>query len=126
MSQTFVGIVFLAIVGGAAESASAIAMARRNKVDLAISIALGSCIQIALFVAPVLILASYAVAPAPFVLSFGRPEVGSLFLTVLIGAMVSGDGRSNWFKGAQLIMVYLILALLFCFIPEGSSTSGTG
>lgn len=125
MSQTFIGLVLLAIVGGAAESGSAIAMARKNKADLAIGIALGSCIQIALFVAPLLILISYAVAPAPFALSFGRPEVGSLFLAVLIGAMVSGDGRSNWFKGAQLITVYLLLALLFYFIPEGSSSSGT-
>lgn len=119
MSQTFIGIVFLAIIGGAAESASAIAMARKNKMDLAVGIALGSCIQIALFVAPSLILASYALAPAPFELSFGRGQVGALFLAVLIGAMVSGDGRSNWFKGAQLVLVYLIMALLFYFMPEG-------
>jgi Ca2+:H+ antiporter len=118
MSQTFIGIVFLAIVGGAAESASAIAMARKNKMDLTVGIALGSCIQIALFVAPTLILTSYALAPAPFELSFGRGQVGALFLAVLIGAMVSGDGRSNWFKGVQLVMVYLIMALLFYFMPE--------
>src|SRR5262245_2475376 len=74
MSQTFIGIVFLAIVGGAAESGSAIAMARRNKMDLAMGIALGSCIQIALFVAPALVLVSYAVAPHPLELSFGRPS----------------------------------------------------
>lgn len=118
MSQTFIGIVFLAIIGGAAESASAIAMARKNKMDLAVGIALGSCIQIALFVAPLLILASYAIATDPFELSFGRGQVGALFLAVLIGAMVSGDGRSNWFKGVQLVMVYLIMALLFYFMPD--------
>ena len=118
MSQTFIGIVFLAIVGGAAESGSAIAMARKNKMDLTIGIALGSCIQIALFVAPVLVLASYVVAPHPLELSFGRAELGAMFLAILIGAMVSGDGRSNWYKGVQLTTVYVILAFLFYFMPE--------
>ena len=118
MSQTFIGIVFLAIVGGAAESGSAIAMGRKNKMDLSMGIALGSCIQIALFVAPALVLLSYAVAPHPLELSFGRAELGSLFLAVLIGALVSSDGRSNWYKGVQLIMVYIIIASLFYFLPE--------
>ena len=117
MSQVFIGIVFLAIVGGAAESSSAIAMARRNKMDLCVGIALGSCIQIALFVAPVLVLASYFVAPQPLELAFSRPEIGSLFMAVLIGALVAGDGHSNWYKGVQLIAVYLIIALMFYFIP---------
>ena len=118
MSQTFIGIVFLAIVGGAAESGSAIATARRNKMDLSMGIALGSCIQIALFVAPMLVLLSYVVAPHPLELSFGRAEMGSLFLAVLIGAIVSGDGRANWYKGVQLITVYTIIAFLFYFLPE--------
>ncbi len=118
MSQTFIGIVFLAIVGGAAESGSAVAMARKDKMDLTVGIALGSCIQIALFVAPLLVLASYAVAPAPLALAFGRAEIGSMFLGVLIGVMVSGDGRSNWYKGVQLITVYAIIALMFYFLPE--------
>jgi Ca2+:H+ antiporter len=120
MSQAFIGIVFLAIVGGAAESGSAIAMARRNKMDLAVGIALGSCIQIALFVAPVLVLASYFVAPQPLELSFSRAEVGALFMAVLIGALVAGDGRSNWYKGVQLIAIYLIIALMFYFIPTSA------
>jgi len=118
MSQSFIGIVILAVVGGAAESGSAIAMARKNKMDLTIGIALGSCIQIALFVAPVLVLASYIVAPRPLELSFGRAELGAMFLAILIGAMVSGDGRSNWYKGVQLTTVYVILAFLFYFMPE--------
>ena len=118
MSQIFIGIVFLAIVGGAAESGSAIAMARKNKLDLTVGIALGSSIQIALFVAPVLVLASHFIGPQPLELSFGRAEVGSLFLAVLLGAMVSGDGQSNWYKGVQLITVYAITALLFYFIPQ--------
>ena len=118
MSQVFIGIVFVAIVGGAAESGSAVAMARKNKVDLSLGIALGSCIQIALFVAPLLVLTSYFTAPQPFSLSFGRAEIGSLFMAVIIGAMVSADGQSNWYKGIQLITVYAIIALMFYLIPE--------
>jgi Ca2+:H+ antiporter len=118
MSQVFIGIVFLAIVGGAAESGSAVAMARKNKMDLSVGIALGSCIQIALFVAPLLVLASYLIAPQPLELAFNRAEVGSLLMAVLIGAMVCGDGQSNWFKGIQLMTVYVIIALMFYMIPE--------
>lgn len=118
MSQVFIGIVFVAIVGGAAESGSAIAMARKNKMDLSLGIGLGSCIQIALFVAPLLVLTSYFIAPKPLSLSFGRAEIGSLFMAVIIGAMVSADGESNWYKGVQLITVYAIIALMFYLIPE--------
>lgn len=117
MSQVFIGIVFVAVVGGAAESGSAIAMARKNKMDLSVGIALGSCIQIALFVAPLLVLASYFIAPQPLELAFSRAEIGSLFMAVLIGAMVCGDGQSNWYKGIQLITVYAIIALMFYLIP---------
>jgi len=119
MSQVFIGIVFLAIVGGAAESGSAIVMARKNRMDLTVGIALGSSIQIALFVAPVLVLASYFVAPQPLALSFSRAEIGALFMAVLIGTIVAGDGRSNWFKGVQLVAVYAIVALMFYFLPVG-------
>ena len=118
MSQVFIGIVFVAIVGGAAESGSAIAMARKNKMDLSLGIGLGSCIQIALFVAPLLVLLSYFIAPQPLSLSFGRAEIGSLLMAVIIGAMVSGDGQSNWYKGVQLITVYAIIALMFYLMPE--------
>jgi Ca2+:H+ antiporter len=118
MSEVFIGIIVIAVVGGAAESLSAIAAGRKNKVDLTLGIAYGSSVQIALFVAPVLVLMSRVIAPAPLFLSFPRAELWALFLTVLIGAMISGDGRSNWFKGAQLIAVYVIIALLFYFVPE--------
>lgn len=118
MSQTFIAIVLLAVVGGAAETGSAIAMGRKNKPDLTIGIAMGSSIQIALFVAPVLVFASYFIGPAPLHLAFTRAEVGTLFLAVLIGAFVAGDGRSNWYKGFQLIMVYATIALLFFFLPS--------
>lgn len=118
MSQVFIGVVLLAIIGGAAESGSAIAVATRNKMDLSLGIALGSSIQIALFVAPMLVFASYFIAPEPLQLSFTRAEVGSLFLGALIGTVVCGDGRTNWFKGVQLITVYAIIAMLFYFMPE--------
>jgi len=120
MSQTFIGLVFVAIVGGAAESGSAIAMALKNKVDLSMGIAFGSSIQICLFVAPVLVLLSHVLGPGPMTLSFGRAEVGAMFFAVLIGAIVSGDGRSNWFKGVQLTALYAIVALMFYFIPVAS------
>jgi Ca2+:H+ antiporter len=97
MSEVFIGIVFLAVIGGAAESGSAIAMARKNKLDLTIGIAMGSSIQIALFVAPVLVLLSGFIAPQPLELSF--------------------DGRSNWYKGVQLTLVYAMIAILFYFLP---------
>ena len=117
MSQVFIGIVFVAVVGGAAESGSAVAMARKNKMDLSVGIALGSCIQIALFVAPLLVLASYFIAPRSLDLAFSRAEIGSLFMAVLIGALVCGDGQSNWYKGVQLITVYTIIALMFYLMP---------
>jgi Ca2+:H+ antiporter len=120
MSEVFIGIVFLALIGGAAESGSAIAMARKNKLDLTVGIAMGSSIQIALFVAPVLVLVSGVVAPQPLELSFSRAEIGTLFLGVLIGAIVAGDGRSNWYKGVQLILVYAMIAILFYFLPEAT------
>jgi Ca2+:H+ antiporter len=120
MTDTFIGIVFLAIVGGAAESGSAIVMARKNRMDLSVGIALGSCIQIALFVAPVLVLSSYAIAPGSFALAFGRGEIGCMLMAVLIGALVAGDGRANWYKGVQLVTVYTIMAMLFYFMPEAT------
>jgi Ca2+:H+ antiporter len=117
LTEVFIGIVFLAVIGGAAESGSAIVMARKNKMDLSIGIALGSSIQIALFVAPVLVLASYFIAPKPLDLAFNRAEIGGLGIAVLIGSLVSGDGQSNWFKGVQLLTIYAIIGLMFYLIP---------
>jgi len=124
MSQVFIGIVLLAIVGGAAESGSAIAMGRKDKMDLSVGIALGSSIQIALFVAPMLVFASYLIAPQPLELSFNRAEVGSLLLGVIVATVVCGDGRSNWFKGVQLVTLYAIIALMFYFLPVGTLAGG--
>lgn len=117
MSSVFIGIILLAILGGAAESGAAIAMARKNQMDLSVGIAMGSSIQIALFVTPVLVLASRFVGPERLTLSFSRPEIGALFFGVLIGVVLAGDGRANWFKGVQLIGFYLILAALFYLLP---------
>jgi len=104
-------------VGGAAEGGSAVAMARKNKMDLAIGIAFGSCIQMALFVAPVLVLVSFFLAPRPLILSFGPGQMGALVFAVMLGVAVSGGGRSNWYKGVQLVTMYLIIALAFYFMP---------
>jgi Ca2+:H+ antiporter len=117
MSPTFIGLILLAAVGGAAEIGSAIAMARKDKMDLAVGIALGSCIQIALFVAPVLALIGGVVGPKPFTLSFQQAEMGCLFISVILGALVASDGRSNWFKGVQLVAVYLMLAVVCYLVP---------
>jgi Ca2+:H+ antiporter len=120
MSPTFIGLILLAVVGGAAESGSAIAMGRRNKMDLAVGIALGSCIQIALFVAPLLVLLGGIIGPEPFMLSFGRAEMGFLFISVLLGGLVASDGRSNWFKGVQLLAVYAMLAAVCYLVPAST------
>jgi Ca2+:H+ antiporter len=118
MSEVFIGLVVVAVVGGAAESLSAIAAGRNDKLDLTMGIAYGSSIQIALFVAPVLVLVSQVIAPEPLYLSFARVELGALLLATLIGAAISGDGHGNWYKGVQLIAVYAIIALMFYFVPD--------
>jgi Ca2+:H+ antiporter len=121
MSQAFIGIILLAILGGAAESGAAIAMARKDKMDLSVGIAMGSSIQIALFVTPVLVLSSRFIAPERLTLSFNRAEIGVLFLGVLIGVTLAADGRGNWFKGVQLVGFYLIVAALFYLLPAGTA-----
>jgi Ca2+:H+ antiporter len=117
MSQTFIGMIIVAMVGGAAESLSAIAAGAKNKLDLTMGVVYGSCIQIALFVAPVLVLLSRMIAPEPLDLSFSRLELGVLLLAVLIGGSVGNDGKGNWFKGVQLLTVYATIALLLYFVP---------
>lgn len=117
MSDVFLGMILLAIIGGAAEIGSAIAMASKNKPDLAVGVAMGSSIQIALFVTPVLVLASLVVAPTPLTLGFNRLEIGALFLGVLLVSAIASDGRATWFKGVQLVAMYLILAATIYFLP---------
>ncbi len=92
-------------------------MAAKNKMDLSIGILLGSSIQIALFIAPVLVILSTFIGPGQLNLTFPRSLIVVLFLTVILGAMIAGDGRSNWYKGVQLIIVYLIMGMMLYLIP---------
>jgi len=117
MSQLFVGVIIVALVGNAAEHYSAVIMARRDKMDAAIGIAVGSSTQIALFVAPVLVFLSYVIAPAPMDLLFTTFELVAIGLSVLSIAFIAHDGETNWMEGVQLLAVYAILALGFYFLP---------
>jgi Ca2+:H+ antiporter len=115
MSQAFVGFIVVALVGGAAEMASAFSGARKNRLDLSVGIALGSASQIALFVAPVLVLLSFVVGDHPMALVFNGYELGALLFAVLIANLVTQDGESNWFEGVQLLSLYAVLGLVFYF-----------
>lgn len=116
-TEVFVGVIIVAIVGNAAEHSTAMLMAHRNKMDLALGIAIGSSQQVALFVAPILVFASYAFG-RPITLEFSLPEVVAVLAAVYVVAEISGDGESNWLEGAQLVSVYLILVVLFYCLPE--------
>lgn len=117
LSTAFLGIVLLASVGGIAEGISAVAMARKGRFDLSIGIALGSCTLIALFIAPVVVLTSYFVGAEPFQLTFTAGGVALLFISLVIGAFVASAGSGNWYKGAQLLALYLMIALLLYLVP---------
>ncbi|MDH4557731.1 calcium/proton exchanger [Pseudomonas sp. BN417] len=118
LSNLFVGVFVVAILGNAAEHASAISAAMKNRMDLSLSIAIGSSVQVALFVAPILVLASYVIGSQPMDLAFSGGLVLSVLLAVLITGQVAGDGRSDWLKGVQLLAVYLILGLAYFFTPD--------
>ena len=120
MTEVFVGVIVVAIVGNAAEHSSAILAALKNRMDLSIGIAIGSSVQIALFVAPVLVLLSYLVGPRPMDLVFTPAEVLAVTAAVLIMGQVADDGESNWLEGVQLLAVYGILGIVFYFLPETS------
>lgn len=117
MSDIFVGVILVAIIGNAAEHSTAVLVARKNRMDLAVNIAVGSSLQVALFVAPVLVLASYLLGPGPMDLLFTSFEVLAVVVSVLILHLIASDGESNWMEGVQLLAVYLILALAFYFLP---------
>jgi Ca2+:H+ antiporter len=116
LSPFFVGVIVVAIVGNAAEHWVAVYFALRNKIDLSINIAVGSGAQIALFVAPVLVLASFLIGPFPMALVFNGFEVGAILLAVFIAQEVTQRGDSTWFEGLQLLAVYTVLALTFFFV----------
>ncbi|MCC6766687.1 MAG: calcium/proton exchanger [Deltaproteobacteria bacterium] len=117
MSQAFVGFIVVALVGGAAEMASAFAAARKDRLDLSIGIALGSAAQIALFVAPALVLASYVVAPSPMSLQFWPGAVVMMLLATLTASMVSDGSRTAWFSGVLVLAVYLVFAITLYLLP---------
>ena len=117
LTEVFVGVIVVAIVGNAAEHSTAILMAMKDKMDLSVGIAIGSSLQIALFVAPVLIFLSYFFG-RPMNLEFTVPEVVAVVASVYILFQISGDGETNWIEGIQLLSVYVILGILFFYLPE--------
>jgi Ca2+:H+ antiporter len=117
MTDLFVGVVIVALVGNAAEHFSAVVLAADDKMDAAIAIAVGSSTQIALLVAPTLIFLSYAIAPQPMDLLFTTYELVAIGLSVLSIAFIAHDGETNWMEGVQLLAVYMILSLGFFFLP---------
>jgi len=116
LTQVFVGVILVALVGNAAEHSTAVLVAVKNKMDLAYGIAVGSSLQIALFVAPVLVFASYLFG-RPLDLIFTPFEVAAVTIAVLVVGYTSSDGESNWMEGVMLLGVYLILAIAFYFLP---------
>jgi len=119
IAPAFVGFIIVALVGGAAEMVSAFAAARKDRLDLSVGIALGSAAQIALFVAPVLVLASYVIAPAPMDLQFWPAAVVMMLIATMVAALVTNAGRSAWFVGALVTIVYMIFALTLYLMPPG-------
>jgi Ca2+:H+ antiporter len=116
ISPFFVSIIVVAIVGNAAEHWVAVYFAFRDKMDLSINIAIGSSAQIALFVAPVLVLLSFFIGPFPMPLVFNGLELGAIMLAILIANQVTHEGESTWFEGVQLLSVYLVLGIVFFFV----------
>jgi Ca2+:H+ antiporter len=117
MSSVFIGVIVVAMVGNAAEHSSAVIMALKNRMELSLGIAIGSSMQIALFVAPLLVLLSYRIAPAPMDLVFTVGESLAVILSVSICGHIVSNGESNWFEGVLLLAVYIILGLAFYFVP---------
>jgi len=117
MTPAFVGFIVVALVGGAAEMASAFSGARKNRLDLSVGIALGSASQIALFVAPVLVLLSYVLGPAPMDLQFWPGAVAMMLIAAMTASLVTNSGRSAWFIGVLLLNVYLIFAMTLYLLP---------
>jgi Ca2+:H+ antiporter len=115
ISEFFVGIIIVAVVGNAAEHWVAVLVAKKDKMDLAVNISIGSAAQIALFVAPILVLLSFVIGPNPMPLVFNGFELGAVLVAVLIANYVTQEGESNWWEGIQLLAVYVLLALAFLY-----------
>jgi Ca2+:H+ antiporter len=115
LSQFFIGVIVVAIVGNAAEHWVAVLVAIKDKMDLSVNIAIGSSGQVALFVAPVLVLLSFVIGPGPMPLVFNGFEIAAIFLAVLVAYQVTNEGESTWFEGVQLLALYLILGITFYY-----------
>jgi Ca2+:H+ antiporter len=116
LSPFFVSLIVVAIAGNAAEHWVAVYFAARDKLDLSVAIAIGSSAQIALFVFPVLVLASFVIGPFPMALELNGLELGSIVLAVIIATHVTHEGYSTWFEGLQLLAVYFVLGIVFFFV----------
>jgi len=116
LTSLFTGVILLPIIGNAAEHATAVTVAMKNKMDLSVSVALGSSLQIALFVAPILVIAGYVMGQ-PMDLNFNPFELVAVMVSVLIANSISSDGKSNWLEGALLLAAYLVLGFAFYFHP---------
>ena len=117
LTNLFVGIVVVAVVGNAAEHSTAVLMAMRNRMEIALSVAVGSTTQIALFVAPLLVLLSLAIAPAPLSFAFAPVEVFLVLMATFVASILLVDGKSTWFTGVQLLAVYLVMAITVFGVP---------
>ena len=117
ITPAFVGVIIVALVGAAAEMTSAFSAARKDKLDLSVSIALGSAVQIALFVAPVLVLLSYVIGPSPMDLEFWRGAVAMMLIAAMTASFVTNSGRSAWFLGALLLIIYIIFGMTLYLLP---------
>ena len=117
ITPAFVGVIIVALVGGAAEMVSAFAAARKDKLDLSVGIALGSAVQIALFVAPVLVLCSYLIGPTPMDLQFWRGAVAMMLISAVTATLVTNAGRSAWFIGALILTIYIIFGMTLYLLP---------
>jgi Ca2+:H+ antiporter len=115
LSEFFIGVIVVAVVGNAAEHWVAVLVAMKNKMDLAVNIAIGSSAQVALFVAPVLVLASLVLGPHPMALVFNGFELGAILIAILIANYVAQDGESNWFEGLQLLALYVVFGITFFY-----------
>jgi Ca2+:H+ antiporter len=118
MTPIFVGVIVVAIVGNAAEHSTAVLAALGDRMELALGIAMGSSLQIALFVAPALVILSHFVGPRPMDLVFTPAEVLAVVAAVMIGGQIASDGRTNWLEGVQLLAVYAIVGMTFYFLPD--------
>ena len=119
ISEFFLGIILIPLVGNVAEHVVAVQVAMKNKMELSLSISLGSSLQIALFVTPILVFVSLLIDSSnPLQLTFDQFEIAAMFGASLIAALIALDGESNWLEGVQLLSVYVIIALAFFFLPS--------